>query len=67
MLTAKQLREIEWRAGSYRTGEIVPESGAYEIWSPRSRLRGERQLKAGKPFPPTPAKGQHYRIKAGQP
>lgn len=47
---------------TYKSGETVPRSGQYEIPGPRGGRGPERTLTKGKPFPPTPAKGQGFKL-----
>lgn len=44
-------------------GQKAPASGQYEITGPRGGRTGqERTVTKGEPLPPTPQKGQGYRI-----
>jgi len=48
---------------NYRPGATAPASGQYVIVGPRGGNTGEeRTIVKGEPFPPTPGKGQSYRI-----
>ncbi len=45
----------------HKPGEIAKRSGQYPIQGPREGDTGkERTVVKGKPFPPTPEKGQTY-------
>ncbi|AFZ29771.1 hypothetical protein Glo7428_1198 [Gloeocapsa sp. PCC 7428] len=47
----------------YKPGEIVPESGLYELTGPRGGTKGQEVTATkGEPFPPTPEPGMHYRL-----
>lgn len=47
----------------YKSGEICPTSGQYEIVGPRGGGTGkERTVTKGEPFPPAPKRGQKYRL-----
>ncbi|WP_210404223.1 hypothetical protein [Chroococcidiopsis sp. TS-821] len=47
----------------YKPGEIVPESGLYELTGPRGGHKGQEVTATkGEPFPPTPEPGMHYRL-----
>ena len=46
-----------------KPGEKAPRSGQYEIVGPRGGGTGkERTVVRGEPLPPTPQKGQGYKI-----
>jgi len=48
-------------AEKHKPGEVAKESGQYPIHGPRGGETGkERTVVRGKPFPPTPEKGQTY-------
>ena len=49
---------------SYKTGEICPEFGQYEIIEPFTTKRTGREVTVtkGEPFPPTQQRGQRYRL-----
>lgn len=48
---------------TYRPGEKAPASGQYEVTGPRGGGTGkERTVVRGEPLPPTPKKGQEYKI-----
>lgn len=48
---------------SYRPGQKAPASGQYGIVGPRGGKTGqERTVVKGEPLPPTPEKGQGYRM-----
>lgn len=45
----------------FRPGQAAPHTGRYEIVGPRGSSTGEeRKMNAGRPFPPTPKRGQAY-------
>ena len=47
----------------YRPGQKAPASGQYGIVGPRGGKTGqERTVVKGEPLPPTPEKGQGYRM-----
>ena len=47
----------------YKPGEKAPASGQYEIIGPRGGRTGkERTVVRGEILPPTPSRGQQYRI-----
>lgn len=47
----------------YRPGQKAPASGQYGIVGPRGGQTGkERTVVKGEPLPPTPQKGQNYRL-----
>lgn len=47
----------------YRPGQKAPASGQYGIVGPRGGRTGqERTVVKGEPLPPTPEKGQNYRL-----
>ena len=47
----------------FKPGETVPQSGQAEIIGPRGGQTGEeRTVTRGEPFPPTPKRGQVFRI-----
>ena len=47
----------------HRPGQKAPASGQYEIIGSRGGRTGqERTVVKGEPLPPTPAKGQSYRM-----
>lgn len=46
-----------------KPGQTAPRSGQYEITGPRGGGTGvERTVTKGEPLPPTPAKGQGYKL-----
>jgi hypothetical protein len=46
-----------------KPGSTAPASGQYEIVGPRGGRTGvERTVTRGEPLPPTPAKGETYRL-----
>jgi hypothetical protein len=49
---------------AFKPGERVPQSGQAKIVGPRGgkTSESERTIVEGEPFPPTPRKGQQYRI-----
>jgi hypothetical protein len=48
---------------TYKPGQKVPRSGQAEIIGPRGGRTGkERTVVKNEPFPPTPEKGQTYKI-----
>jgi len=49
---------------SHKPGNIAPHSGQYKIVGPRggSTKEGERTVVRGEPFPPTPKRGQRYKM-----
>lgn len=50
-------------AKGHKPGETCPRSGQYGIVGPRGGKPGEeRTVVRGEPFPPTPKKGQSYKI-----
>ena len=58
---------------TYRPGQTAPASAQVKIIGPRGGKTGEeRTVVKGEPFPPTPRRGQQYKIvdrtrnKAGQ-
>ena len=47
----------------YKRGEIAPRSGQYEIIGPKGGRTGvERTVVKGEPLPPTPGRGQGYKL-----
>jgi len=47
----------------YKPGEIAPRSGQYEIIGPKGGRTGvERTVVKGEPLPPTPGRGQGYKL-----
>jgi len=47
----------------YKPGEIVPESGLYELTGPRGGNKGQEVTATkGEPFPPTPESGMYYKL-----
>lgn len=47
----------------YKPGEIVPESGLYELTGPRGSHKGQEVTATkGEPFPPTPESGMYYKL-----
>lgn len=47
----------------YKPGEIVPESGLYELTGPRGGSKGQEVTATkGEPFPPTPEPGLRYKL-----
>ncbi len=47
----------------YKPGEKAPRSGQYEIIGPRGGHTGkERTVVRNEPMPPTPQRGQKYKI-----
>ncbi|MUL35626.1 hypothetical protein [Gloeocapsopsis dulcis] len=47
----------------YKPGEIVPESGLYELTGPRGGNKGQEVTATkGEPFPPTPDSGMYYKL-----
>jgi hypothetical protein len=50
-------------AKTFKPGETAPRSGQYEIVGPRGGGTGEeRTVTRDEPLPPTPEKGQQYRL-----
>ena len=48
---------------TFKPGEKADRSGQYEIIGPRGGRTGEeRTVTRGEPLPPTPDRGQRYRI-----
>ena len=49
---------------SHKPGNIAPRSGQYSIIGPRggSTRESERTVVRGEPFPPTPKRGQRYKL-----
>jgi len=51
------------RKEDHKPGEICPTSGQWEILGPKGgRTRKERTVVEGEPFPPTPERGQKFRL-----
>ncbi len=46
----------------YKPGEKAPRSGQYQIIGTRGGLGAERTVTKGEPMPPTPQKGQVYKL-----
>ena len=61
-----QVRPIPSNSGrkdTFRPGQRAPVSGRYEAVGPSGELVGEAvHVTDGDPFPPTPNKGQGYRL-----
>lgn len=50
-------------AKTLKPGKTAPRSGQYEIVGPRGGETGkERTVVKGEPLPPTPGKGQTYKL-----
>ena len=49
-------------ANTYKPGQKAKLSGQYAIIGPRGGYNGERTVVKGEPLPPTPKKGQTYKI-----
>jgi hypothetical protein len=48
---------------TFKPGETAPRSGQYEIIGPRGGNTGkERTVTKSEPLPPTPQKGQKYKL-----
>ena len=48
---------------SYKPGQTAPRSGQYGIIGPRGGETGkERTVTKGEPLPPTPKRGQGYKL-----
>jgi len=61
--TAAFIKEISKMVKTYKPGEKAPFSAQYGIIGPRGGDTGkERTVVKNEPLPPTPQKGQHYKI-----
>lgn len=47
---------------SFKPGQRAKQSGQYAIYGPRGGFKGERTVVKGEPLPPTPSKGQTYKL-----
>lgn len=46
-----------------KPGQIAPRSGQYGLYAPRGAdLGAQRTVTKGEPLPPTPKKGQRYKL-----
>ena len=44
----------------YKPGNIVPQSGQYQVYGPRGGWHGEVTVVKGEPFPPTQKPNRYY-------
>ena len=59
-----RIKEVKMsRSRTMKPGETAPDSGQYEIIGPRGGKTGvERTVTKGEPLPPTPARGEGYKL-----